>query len=238
MTSIWKGTKAERATTSVAFLMLFFAASAGATEWNAETHILASGDFNNDGKADLLVIAKDESEPSGIALGDGSGQPSTFHQSWSSSHLGITWHSGTYVPHVGDFNGDNHDDVFLQRVSGGNHYILLSDANSKLTSIYQAMNNSALGISWSQVERRIEVGDFNNDGRDDLFLQSNSVSVDNVVAFANGGGYFTINHTWPNAYVNLQWNLPKALEYAGQFDADGYAEPVRPSQARLDPDSL
>lgn len=199
--------------------------NAAAAIWSADTHTIAAGDFNGDGKSDLLVIAKDASQPSGIALGDGSGQPNVLHQSWSSSYMGVTWDSDTYVPHIGDFDGDNRDDIFLQRVSGGNHYILKPDASNKFTSIYETITNSALGINWSLAERRIEVGDYNNNGQDDLFLQSNNVGVDNVILLSTAGGSFpSVSHTWPNAYLNLEWALDNAIAHAGDFSGEGYAD--------------
>lgn len=195
-----------------------------AAQWSAETHSLTPGDFNGDGKTDLLVIAKSPAQPSGIALGDGSGQPSVQHQSWASNYLGITWSADTYIPRVGDFNGDNRDDVFLQRASGGNHYVLLSDENYKFTAIQQTISNSSFGVAWSLTERRIEVGNFNNDSYDDLFLQSKVFGVDNAVVLGTSGGFAAVNHTWANDYLSLEWSELKALDYAGEFNGDGYAD--------------
>jgi hypothetical protein len=41
------------------------------------------GDFNDDGKSDLLVIAKDAGGLSGIYATDSNGAPSTVLQSWN-----------------------------------------------------------------------------------------------------------------------------------------------------------
>jgi YD repeat-containing protein len=195
-----------------------------AAQLSAQTHTLAGGDFNGDGKTDLLAIAKDPAQVSGIALSDSGGQPSVLHQSWGSTYLGITWSGNTYMPRIGDFNGDNRDDVFLQRMTGGNHYLLLTDANSKLMSVYQTLTNSQLGIAWSTAERRIEVGDFNNDNYDDLFLQSTNTGVTNAVVFGTSGGFAAVNHSWPNAYLTLEWSELKAFAYAGEFNGDGYGD--------------
>ena len=205
-------------------LLLATSLNVFAATWSSDAYTLASGDFNGDNKSDLLVIAKDPTQWSGIALGDGSGQPNVLNQTWPSNYLSITWSGGTYIPRVGDFNGDNHDDIFLQRVSGGNHYLLFADASSNFTGISQTITNATLSITWSFAERRIEVGDFNNDGRDDLFLQSKIGGVDNAVVFGTSSGFTAVNHTWPNAYLSLEWSELKALDYAGEFNGDGRAD--------------
>ncbi len=204
-------------------LLLATSLNAVAATWSSDAYTVAPGDFNGDSKSDLLVIAKDPTQWSGIALGDGSGQPNVLHQSWPSDHLGITWTAGTYIPRIGDFNGDNRDDIFLQRISGGDHYLLLADASSKFTA-KQTVTNSSLGIAWSFAERRIEVGNFNNDSYDDLFLQSKSTAVDDAVVFGGASGFTAVNHTWANSYLSLEWSELKALDYAGEFNGDGYAD--------------
>jgi YD repeat-containing protein len=207
-----------------ALLLSLAAGQAFAAQWSVETHTLAAGDFNGDGRSDLLVIARSASQPSGIALSNSSGVPTGLHQTWGSNHLGITWSGSTYAPRIGDFNGDGRDDVFLQRVSGGNHYLLLATANGKLTAIYQTLTNSSLSVAWSQAERRIEVGDFNDDGRADLFLQSKALNVDNAVVLGTTSGFTGVTHTWPNAHLALEWSGIRALGYAGEFNGDGNAD--------------
>lgn len=81
--------------------------------FSADTHDVYPGDFNGDGKSDLLVIAKDPAGLSGIYATDASGQPSTQLQSWNSGYLGISWHNNRYTAIIGNFDGLNGDDVLL-----------------------------------------------------------------------------------------------------------------------------
>src|SRR6516162_8731721 len=96
-----------------------FAPLAGASmDWSKQDYDLYVGDFNGDGKADVLYIAKDPSKPSGIALSDGAG-PNVPWQSWQSNYLGIPWYGNNYTVIVADFNGDGKADILLQRNAPG-----------------------------------------------------------------------------------------------------------------------
>src|SRR5262245_10656943 len=44
-----------------------------ATDWSTQDYDLYPGDFDGDGKTDLLYVAKDASKASGIARSDGTG---------------------------------------------------------------------------------------------------------------------------------------------------------------------
>src|ERR1041384_4613516 len=128
------------------------------TPWSESTHQLSFGDFNGDGRADVLYIAKDPTLPSGIALSDGPA-PSVNHQSWPSNYLGIPWHSGIYKAFVADFNGDSRADILLQRQSPGDHYLLLSNGAGQITAISQAIPNVLDQQTWSADAHRVVVGD-------------------------------------------------------------------------------
>src|SRR5688572_9106491 len=92
----------------LAALVLLMASSAAHAQlpWSEQTHQIAFGDFNGDHRTDVLYIARESSQSSGIALSTGSG-PYGTGQTWASNYLGIAWHSATYKPIVGDFNGDH-----------------------------------------------------------------------------------------------------------------------------------
>jgi len=147
------------------------------TEWNAQDYDLYTGDFNGDGKTDVLYIAKDPSMPSGIALSDGTG-PNIAWQSWDSNFLGITWSGNAYNVIVGDFNGDGKADIFLQSAVPGNNYLLLTSSTSLVVGISQVVANGAMGLTWSADQHHIIAGAFagsvNGHPKAGLFLQATS----------------------------------------------------------------
>jgi len=96
----------------LALLALVLAAplAQAATSLSAQDYDLFVGDFNGDGRDDLLYIAKNASHASGIALSDTSGEPNIPSQSWSSNYLGITWSTSSFSVHIADYNGDGNVD--------------------------------------------------------------------------------------------------------------------------------
>src|SRR6185369_6088325 len=97
-------------------LIAFSALSHAATEFSEKDYNLYPGDFNGDGRTDLLYIGKTPDKPNGIALADTNGAPQIGFQSWSATYMGIPWSTGEFVPVIGDFNGDGKSDVLMQAV--------------------------------------------------------------------------------------------------------------------------
>src|ERR1700753_568189 len=133
----------------LALLLLSVIGSTQATEFSATDYDLYTGDFNHDGRTDLLYIAKAPGSPSGIALADASGNPQTGFQTWPSNYLNIPWSDGSYKAVVGDFNNDGCDDILLQPQTPGNTYILLANCNpangpvGQIQAIAQAIPENA-----------------------------------------------------------------------------------------------
>ena len=196
------------------------------TDWSTQDYDLYSGDFNGDGKDDVLYIAKDPSKSSGIALSDGTG-PNIPFQSWPSDYLGIPWSGNHYQVIVADFNGDGHADILLQSNTPGDNYLLFSDANGNIVGISQTIGNTTAGIVWSQDQHHIVAGDFNHDGKVDLFFQATSPAGLNAIVLADGNGQFTASapaQSWNDGYLGLHWATMEAVIQAGDFNGDGRAD--------------
>jgi YD repeat-containing protein len=193
--------------------------------WSDDTHQIAFGDFNGDGKTDLLYVAKSSSANSGIALSNNAGPYEVSH-SWPSNYHGIAWHSSTYKPIVADFNGDGRADLLMQRQAPGDHYLFFTSAAARIDAgIGQTIPSNQGGQIWSADAHRIVAGDFNGDGKADVFLQSNTQSGLNAVYLASAAGTFgSAVQTWGNTHIGFRWSLQHAVVHAGDFDGDGKAD--------------
>ena len=194
-----------------------------ATEWNAQEYDLYPGDFDGDGKTDILYIAKDPSMPSGIARSDGTG-PNMAWQSWASNFAGINWSGNAYKVIIGDFDGDGRADIFLQSTTPGNSYLLLTSNAGLVVGISQTISENQFGIVWSADQHRIIAGDFNGDHKTDLFLQATLLSGANAIVVSAGGFFVSLNQTWSDGYLGFKWSTVNANVFAGDFNGDGRAD--------------
>jgi Ca2+-binding RTX toxin-like protein len=130
----------------------------------AEARSVEIGDFNGDGKSDLVVASFDHNNVS-ILLGNGSG-------GLSASRAFGTGGIGAKSVKTGDFNGDGKSDLVVANSGSNNISVLLGNGDGSFApSIILAVGNSPTDVT---------VGDFNGDGKSDLAVTnvgSNSISV-------------------------------------------------------------
>ena len=168
---------------------------------------LAAGDFNGDGRLDLVVLNNFSAIVSVLA-GDGMGG----FGAPADVVLGGTTPITPRAVAVGDFNGDGRSDLaFTSGETNGVVSILLSSSAGGFTS----PRNFSVG----QRPGFVAVGEFNGDGRPDLVtLNSGSVSI---LPGASDGSFGTaINFSDPS---RLSSPITAAI---GDFNGDGNADMV------------
>jgi FG-GAP-like repeat/Dockerin type I domain/FG-GAP repeat len=156
------------------------------------------GDFNGDGKQDLAVINYPNSLS--ILLGDGAGGFTTTNYAIDSYAVSIA---------VGDFNGDGKQDLAVANYGTGSAQNTVSILLGDGAGGFSARTNFAVGTSPASVV----VGDFNNDGNQDLAVVntgSNNVSI----LLGNGDGSFSAPTNFPVGGGPLSMAM-------GDFNGDG-----------------
>ncbi len=169
------------------------------TNTDAGPNIMAAGDFNGDGRLDLVIADSGGTSP-GFAtyLGNGNGKFQSAHDTGTSASVDSLA--------VGDFNGDNKLDLAV---------VIL---NSSAVSVYLGNGSGSFGspVSYptgptltSPPFHNVLVGDFNNDSKLDLAV---STDVGVSILLGKGDGTFqTYSPVVPG----------ESLIALGDFNGDG-----------------
>jgi hypothetical protein len=160
---------------------------------------LAVGDFNGDGKLDVVTAG---GNGGGVLLGTGSG---SFGTPTSPFVVGSDARSIA----VGDFNGDGKQDLAVANSGSNNVSVLMGTGSGS----FSAATNYTVGTN----PRSIAVGDFNGDGKPDL-VTANHGSSDVSVLLGAGSGSFGAA---ANYIVDAGSILQPTSVAVGDFNDDG-----------------
>jgi hypothetical protein len=203
----------------------------GGFYFNSSAAVGTTGDYNGDGRDDLLV-----SSPWQVAVITRAGASSwtTLAAAYWGAQIGGSWvlMSGD-GGQIGDFDGDGAKEILLSRPSTG--IALLEITASQPTgfallrtypngSAFGPWNVSALGDWTLQPQSSFRgVGDFNDDGRDDLFVQDGrgiglmTWGSDGVMRMLAAHAYGTWAGSWHAQADNWIFGV-------GDINGDGRAE--------------
>ena len=147
--------------------------------WCDPTHV-STGDFNADGKADLICSAEDGRHIIAFSDGDGAfSSPGWWNQAWCEPRS----------LDMADFNGDRKLDLICN-AHDGRHFVALSRGDGSFAPLPAWPANSA----WCD-PTHVSTGDFNADNKADLICSAEDGR--HIIAFSDGNGAFSSSE-WSN----------------------------------------
>jgi hypothetical protein len=159
------------------------------TSWQ----VVATGDFNGDGRDDIAWRRSDGTFTNWLATGNGSFTSNDIN-AWRTD-IPNSWR----IEGTGDFNGDDRDDLVWRRDDGA-FTTWLAQPNGGFVS------NDA--NSWALISNNwqiVETGDYNGDGRDDILWRNSNGALTNWLA--QGNGSFVSNDLNAHAVIPTAWHV-------------------------------
>ncbi|WP_148096718.1 FG-GAP-like repeat-containing protein, partial [Aphanothece sacrum] len=175
---------------------------------NANNYNYHSGDFNGDGKTDLIHFVNNDYAHVWLSNGDG-----TFNIKSPFPNTGYGVNANNYNYHSGDFNGDGKTDL-IHFVNNNYIHVWLSNGDGTF-NIKSPFPNTGYRLDANNYN--FKTGDFNGDGKTDLihFVNNNYIHV----WLSNGDGTFNIKSPFPNTGYRLDANNYNFK--TGDFNGDG-----------------
>ena len=194
--SNWLGTPNGAFANNGANVALFFT-----TDWK----VAANGDFNGDGKADLLLRRDDGWLTNWLGTANGS-----FTSNGANTSLFFTpdWK----IASTGDFNADGYTDILLRRDDG---WVTnwLGNSSGGFTN-----NGANTALFFTTDWKVIGTGDINGDGKDDLILRRNDGWITDWLGTSNGG--FTNNGANTALFLTTDWTIGSIADFNGDGRED------------------
>jgi hypothetical protein len=193
-----------------------------------DSGIFASGDFNNDGKTDLVVYTQSgDGSPLRIFLGDGSGQFSRVETGYATGYG-----SGSADIDVTDLDGDGNADIVFGSSGDGLYGPGINSQGQTHFLLGRGDGTLASPPFWSNAVSAI--GDFDSDGRPDLLSLDTSTQNHGVrPLLGDGQGGFHAGAFSPLGFSFYEETLQAWL--AVDLDGDGKLDLVATQTDLSDP---
>ena len=164
-----------------------------ASNWvHPDWRVVGNGDFNGDGRDDLLLRHNNGWMTEWLGQANGSfSDNGAVASNWT--------HPDWQVVGTGDFNGDGQDDVLLRHLNGWMTE-WLGQANGSFS------DNGAVASNWTHPDWQVAaIGDYNGDARDDVLLRHVDGTITNRLGMPDGS--FFSNHAVSTYSVDPAWNI-------------------------------
>ncbi|MEU6479888.1 VCBS repeat-containing protein, partial [Streptomyces sp. NPDC047017] len=181
----------------------------GGTSWK-DVKGLAAGDFNGDGKADVMAIWSDGSLHLYSGNGDG-----TINAAGGALYGSTTWGTVQGLA-AGDFNGDGKSDL-MAIWSDGTLHLYTGNGDGTINAAGGALYG---GTSWTGI-KALTSGDFNSDGKTDL----SAIWNDGTLHLYTGTGTGNVNAPSGALFGGTTWSTMASIA-AGDFNQDGKTDLV------------
>ncbi len=190
---------------------------------NRATACLRTGDFNGDGKTDVLHIATDGSN-NWLALSKGDGSFNVLRGTQLGALNGVT-QTGTYTTQIFalDITGDGLTDLVVL-YSSSNSRVLIGNGNGSFREADPGAAFKALRVTDSRPTYEWNLpGDYNGDGLGDILLMYYTGA--HTLLLSNGDGTFKIRDTSQlGGLANQSFDLSYAYIESGDFNGDGLTD--------------
>jgi hypothetical protein len=155
-------------------------------------HIVGTGDFDGDGRSDVMWRNNDGTVTDWMGQSNGSFIGNT-------ANLNIVVHNDWHIVGTGDFNGDGRTDI-LWRSDDGTVRDWIGQSNGAFAGNVVNLNQT-IPTDWHIVA----IGDYNGDALDDLLWRNNDGTVTDWLGQPNGS--FIGNTANLNTVVPTDWHV-------------------------------
>ena len=183
----------------------------------ADWKVVGSGDFNGDHTSDILL--QNDIDGSCYIWEVDSKKPLEGANALKASGF-VGWTPGPdwEAKGIGDFNGDGVSDILLQNAKNGDCFVWEVDGSKPLSGAGSIKESGYIGWKAGLDWQAKAVGDFNNDGKDDVLLQ-NAKDGSCYIWELNG-----VNGLVDSGFVGWAPGTTWQVKSSGDFNGDGKSD--------------